>query len=106
MAVLLLAREWETCSGQRTGAGGAWAKGPSPKSGQRRWPGTGRAAPGYSSAGGTHRRRKGGRAGDVLCGHSNENIIPDGRDVMGTLQTPQTKTARGGKKGSQIDKGK
>lgn len=104
--MLLLVWEWEKCLGQRTGAGAMWMKTPSPKSGQRWWLGSGRAAPGYDSTGGMWCRRKGGRAGNVLCGHSKENTIPDGRDEMGMLQMPQTKTAREGKKGSQTDKGK
>lgn len=45
-------------------------------------------------------QEEGGRAHDVLCGHSKENTIPDGRDEMGMLQKPQTKSAREGKKGS------
>lgn len=63
--------------GVETGIGGMWVKGPSPESGQTQWLGAGRAVPGYSCAGEMHCRRKGGRAGNVLCGHSNENIIPD-----------------------------
>lgn len=65
--------EQEGCSGKRMSASGMWAKG------------RGRAAPGHSSAGAIWHGKKGGRAGDVFCGHGNENIIPDGWDVMGTL---------------------
>lgn len=88
--------EWEKCLGQRTGAGAMWLKTPSPKDGQRWWLGSGRAAPGYSSPGGMCHRRK----GDIVCGYSKENTTPDGRDEVGMLQMPQTKSAREGRKGS------
>lgn len=78
------------------------------KPGWRHCPRAGITAPGYAEAvlGEKCHGRKGGRAGGVLCGHNNENIIPDSWDVMGTLQTPQRTTARGGKKGRQKNKGK
>lgn len=87
--------EWEKCLGQRAGAGAMWMKTLSPKNGQRWWLRSGRAAPGYSSTGGLCHRRK----GDIFCGHSKENTIPDGQDEMGMLQMPQTKSAREGNKG-------
>lgn len=93
--------EQEKCLGQRTGAGAVWMKTVSPKHGQKWWLGTGKVATGCSSPGGMCCRRNGGRAGDVLCGHSEENTIPDGQDEMGMLEMPQTKTAREGKKGSR-----
>lgn len=81
---------------------------PPPKPGWRHCPRAGITAPGYAEAvlGEKCHGRKGGRAGGVLCGHNNENIIPDSRDVMGTFQTPQRTTGRGGKKGRQKNKGK